>query len=278
MSMTNDGGSQPLADTGQGHLVGVQPAQPRQAADWNGQSRPDQQVTQPIQYVNGNGQQPQTQGRFFSEEEVADIRRQEKDKLYGRIEQMGTQLSELQQAREAETAERERLAQDAAEAQRMKEEGELEVRDLLARRETEWQSQLAKLEQRYDADRAVFERERQFNDLMDYRRQRVEQEGEFILPELRDLVSGESPEAIDASIATMKARTEQIFANMAAANQAPAPYQPRGAAPTSPPVGPMEQMPSYEQLTPDDIKGMDMETYKRYRSQLLQATSPRGRR
>jgi len=41
----------------------------------------------------------------------------------------------------------------------------------------------------------------------------------------------------------------------------------------------MEQMPSYESLTPEDIKGMDMETYKRYRSQLLQATSPnRGRR
>ena len=276
MSDTGNQGNQTISDTGQGHLVGVQPAQPRLAAEWQ-QGRPDQQVSQP---TNGsiNLVQPQQAptGRFFTEEDVAEIRRQEKDKLYGRIEQMGSQLEELQAARSAEQAERDRLAQEAAEIQRSKEESELEVRDLLARKETEWQQQLTKLEQRYDADRAVFEREREFNDLMEYRRQRIEQESEFILPELRDLVSGDNAAAIDASIESMKARTEQIFANTLA-NQPP-PYQPRGAAPTSPPVGPMEQLPSYESLTPDDIKGMDMETYKRYRSQLLQATSPRGRR
>ena len=269
-----------ITDTGQGHLVGVQPAQPRQATGWaDQQGRPDQQVSQPTQYAgNGNQQQPQQQGRFFTEEEVAEIRRQEKDKLYGRIETMGSQLEELQAARAAEQAERERLAQEAAEALRLKEEGELEVRDLLARKETEWQAQLATLEQRYDADRAVFDRERQYAELQDYKRQRIEQESEYILPELRDLITGDNPAAVDASIEVMKARTELIFANMQANQPVPQP-QPRGAAPTSPPVGPMEQLPSYESLTPEDIKGMDMETYKRYRSQLLQATSPnRGRR
>lgn len=274
--MTFQEGQEPqIADTGQGHLVGVQPAQPRQA-NWVDQGRPDQQVTQP--YTGNGNQQPQQQpqGRFFTEEEVAAIRREEKDKLYGRIETMGSQLEELQAARAAEQEERERLAHEAAELAKSKEESELEVRDLLARKETEWQQQLAKLEQRYDADRAVFDRERQFNELQEYRRQRVEQESEFILPELRDLITGDNPAAVDASIEVMKARTEQIFANMAAA--APVPPQPRGAAPTSPPVGPMEQLPSYESLTPEDIKGMDMETYKRYRSQLLQATSPNNRR
>jgi len=269
-------GSEPLADTGSGHLVGVQPAQHRLASEWGQNGRPDQQVTQPVQ-SNGYQQSPQPQGRFFTEEEVAEIRRQEKDKLYPRINEMSDQLRELQEARQAEQAERERLAQEAAELQRQKEEGELEVRDLLARKETEWQSQIAKLEQRYDADRAVFAREREFNELQEYRRQRIEQEAELILPELRDLVSGDNPAAVDASIEVMKARTEQIFANMAAVQQSYIPA-PRGAAPTSPPVGPMEQMPSYESLTPEDIKGMDMETYKKYRGQLLQATSPRGRR
>jgi hypothetical protein len=265
-----------ITDTGQGHLVGVQPAQPRQAADWTGQNgRPDQQVSQPFQQGNGNQQQPQQpQSRFFTEEEVNEIRRQEKDKLYGRIDEMGTQLQQVLAERQAEQEERERLAQEAADALRAKEESELEVRDLLTRKETEWQQQLANLEQRYDADRAVFDRERQFNELQEYRRQRIEQESEWILPELRDLVSGDNPAAIDASIESMKARTEQIFANTLAAQPVP---QPRGAAPTSPPVGPMEQLPSYESLTPEDIKGMDMETYKRYRSQLLQATSPNRR-
>lgn len=276
--MTVQEGNQPnnISDTGQGHLVGVEPAQPRQAADWNGTNgRPDQQVSQPVVNLgNGITQPQQVQGRFFTEEDVAAIRREEKDKLYGRIDTMSTQLEELQSARAAEQAERERLAQEAADIARQKEEGELEVRDLLARKEVEWQTQLSQLEQRYDADRAVFDRERQFNELMEYKRQRIEQESEYILPELRDLITGDNAAAIDASIEVMKARSEQIFANLAAANSVP---PPRGAAPTSPPVGPMEQLPSYESLTPDDIKGMDMETYKRYRSQLLQATSPNRR-
>ena len=270
--MSNQNG---ISDTGQGLLVGVEPAQPRTAAGWTGeQPRPDQQVSQPTQYQQPPQQQPAAR---WTDDDVNDARRQEKEKLYPRIEEMQQQLKTLQEEREAERAERERLAQEAADAQRQKEEGELEVRDLLARKETEWQQQLTKLEQRYDTDRAVFEQERRLNELELYRRQRIEQEQEYILPELRDLVSGASIEAIDASVEAMKARSEQIFANMVA--QQPAPYQPRGAAPTSPPVGPMEQMPSYESLTPEDIKGMDMETYKRYRNQLLPATNPnRGRR
>ena len=39
----------------------------------------------------------------------------------------------------------------------------------------------------------------------------------------------------------------------------------------------MEQLPSYEQLSPQDIAGMDMDTYKRYRPELLQATNPNRR-
>jgi hypothetical protein len=46
----------------------------------------------------------------------------------------------------------------------------------------------------------------------------------------------------------------------------------RGAAPTAPPVGPMEQLESYESLTPEDISSMDMETYKKHRGSLLNAT------
>lgn len=277
MTVQENGGADPtMVETGQGHLVGVQPAQPRQASAWVAQERPDQAVTQQ------NYAQPPQQGTNvvqprWTDEDLNEARRQEKDKLYGRMEEMNAQLHSLQQRQAEQDAERERLAAEAAEALRAKEEEELGIRDLLTRRETEWQQQLAQLEQRYDADRAVFDKERFFTELQTYRRDRLEQEAEFILPELRDLVTGESIEAIDASIATMKARTEQIFANMTASQ--PPPPAPRGAAPTAPPVGPMEQLPSYESLTPDDIRGMDMETYKRYRNQLLHATNPqRGRR
>jgi len=267
-----------MVDTGQGVLVGVQPAQPRAAGDWQGNTRPDQAVSQPVVVVQpgGNGQQPMAR---WTDEDIARARQEEKDKLYGRIEEMGAQLKELSEARTAELAEREAAAAAAADALRIKEEDELGVRELLAKRETEFQAQITALEKRYDADRAVFEQERRLQEIETYRRERIEQEAEFILPELRDLISGITPEAVDASIEVMKARTEQIFANMQAAQPQPYQYQPvRGAAPTAPPVGPMEQLPAYESLTPEDIKGMDMETYKKYRPQLLQATRPRPQR
>jgi hypothetical protein len=267
-----------VGDTGSGFIAGVQPAQPRMAADWAQSSQtPAQQVSQPIQVVP---QQPNGQpAARWTDEDLERARQQEKDKLYGRIEQLDSQMRTFQEAREQEQAERDRLAAEAEEARRLKEEGELEIRDLLARRETEWKQQLGDLERRYDNDRAVFAKEREFMQVQEYRRDRLEQEQENILPELREFVTGDTIEAIDASIEVVKARTEQIFVNLAQANQQLAPFQqPRGAAPTAPPVGPMEQMPTYETLTPEDIKGMDMETYKKYRGQLLQATNPQNRR
>jgi hypothetical protein len=282
MGGSNSENEPQIVDTGSGLLVGGhQPAQRVPPVDWQPQQgQPQQQLTQPPSQPPQQGQPQQQQPQFrWTDEDLERVRQQEKDKLYGRIDEVQQQLRQIQADREQEQAERQRLADEAAEAQRLREESEMEVRDLLARKETEWQSQLSKLEQRYDADRAVFEKERAFAQVQEYRRDRIEQEQEFILPELRDLISGDTPEAIDASINVMKARSEQIFTNMAAATQQPQiPFQPRGAAPTAPPVGPMEQMPSYESLTPDDIRNMDMETYKRYRGQLLQATNPNRRR
>jgi hypothetical protein len=271
--------SENSGDTGGGFIAGN--IQPPARVPPIEQQIPAQQVSQPNfqqppQYQQPPQGQPQGPAPRWTDEDLERARQQEKDKLYGRLDELQNQMRTVLTEREQEQAERQRLADEAEEARRLKEEGELEVRDLLTRKESEWQQQLSKLEQRYDADRAVFEKERMFAQVQEYRRDRIDQESEYILPELRDLISGDSPAAIDASIDVMKARTEQIFANMQAANQAPIPFQ-RGAAPTAPPVGPMEQMPSYESLSPDDIRSMDMDTYKRYRGQLLQATNPNRR-
>ena len=267
--MTNDN---TISTDGQGILVGVDPATPPQGGTWQ-QVRPDQAVSQPLQVVD---QQPPLGGGRFTEEDIERARQQEKEKLYPRIEEMGQQLRQLAEEREAEKAERQRLADEAAAAAQAKEESEMEVRDLLARKEQEWQSQIADLNQRYDTDRAIFERERAIMEAHQYRQARIEQESEYILPELRDLIGGDTPEAIDASIEEMKARSEAIFANMAAQVQ-PAPF--RGAAmPSVPPVGPMEQLPENVMLNADDIRNMPMDDYKRHREQLLRATSPNRQR
>jgi hypothetical protein len=260
-----------MVSDGQGVLVGVQPATPHPSSFQ--QVRPDQAVSQPIQVVD----QPQTNGNGarFTAEQLEEARRVEKEKLYPRLEEMSNQLKTLQEERDAERAERERLAQEAEAARRQQEEAEMDLRTLFEKREQEFNGQIEQLNQRYETDRAVFERERALQQAAQYRQERIDQESEFIFPELRDLVQGSTPDEVDRSIEEMKQRSEMIYQNLQAAQQ-PAPF--RGAAmPSVPPVGPMEQLPSYEQLTPEDIRAMDMDTYKRYREQLLNATSPRQR-
>jgi hypothetical protein len=263
-----------ISSDGQGFLVNVDPARPQSSASVTTQPRPDQAVSQPIQVVP---QQPNGNGNFrFSEEDIERARQQEKEKLYPRLEELGNELKTLKQERDAEAAERQRLAEEREQEIKAKEESEMEIRDLLSRREAEFNAQISEINQRYETDRAVFERERTIMQAREYRQARIEQEGEFILPELRDLIRGDTPDEVDASIAEMRARSEAIFENMRAAVE-PQPF--RGAAmPSVPPVGPMEQLPSYEQLTPEDIRTMSMDDYKRYREHLLRATSPTRQR
>lgn len=268
-----------IADTGNGIIVGAQPAQPRMANDWQGNSRPDQAVSQPAIVTTSNSTNEQRPAYRWTDEDIENARKQEKDKLYGRIEDMGSQLKTLQQERAAELAEKQRLADEAEAARKAKEESELDLRALMDRREAEMRAEIENIRRTQETEREVFAKERALQEAMLYRRDRIEQESEYLIPELRDFVTGDTPEAIDASIEALKARSMAIVTNLLnAEQQQAAPYQPRGAALTSPPVGPMEQLPSYESLTPEDIKGMDMDTYKRYRSHLLQATSPHNRR
>jgi len=251
-----------IVSDGSGFLQGVQPSTASVAAQQPVQQQP------PVQ--------PQPQQRMFTEEELEAARRQEKDKLYPRIEEMGNQLKALQDERDAERAERERIANEAETARVAKEEEAMDLRQLMERRDQEFRSALEERDRRYDADRAIFDQERRLQELTEYRRARLEQEGEFIIPELREFVVGNSPDEVDASIEALKERTASIVANFAA--QAPPPQPFRGTAmPSVPPVGPMEQLPSYETLRPADIAGMSMDDYKRHRDTLLRAASQQRR-
>lgn len=277
MSTTGEQSTSSIGDTGNGFITGVQPAQPRQAADW-AQQRPDQAVSQPVQVVPQQQNGDPRPAYRWTDEDLASARQQEKDKLYGRIEDMGGQLKAIQDQRAADDAEKQRLAEEATAAQKAKEESELDLRALMEKREAEMRGEIETIRRTQETEREIFAKERSLQEVAIYRRDRIEQEAGDLLPELRDFVTGDTPETVDASIEALKLRSQQILANILAAEPPPVPYQPRGAAPTSPPVGPMEQLPSYESLTPEDIKGMDMETYKRYREQLLRATSPNNRR
>lgn len=265
----SDLGTQGGDNTATGFLVGTEPAQPRKAADWNGQQNPAQQVSQPVQVVDT---QPAPNGRMFSEDDIAKARQQEKDKLYPQLEDMKAQLKEIEkERRELAKARKDEEDRIAAEA-KAKEEEQLELRELITRKDQEWQQKFSSIETERERDRATFQREKELLELEAYKRDRLAQDAEYIAPELRDLVRGNTIQEVDASIEDLKARTNAIFGNISAvASQQQA--APRGASPTAPSVGPMEQLPNYEQLTPEDIRSMDIDTYKKYRANLLAAAS-----
>ena len=266
--------SQEVSDAHDGFFVGTDPKEPiRTSSTWaevQNETLGGNPLAHSQQNVEQNVAPTATDTRFYTDEDLERVRREEKDKLYGRIQTMDEQLKAIQKEREA--AEAARLAELEAETEkaRREEEEKMETRDLLQRKEEEWSNRFSELEGRYEQDRAVFERERRFTELEQYRQERIAQESEYIIPELRDLITGNSEQEIDGFIEEMKSRTAAIMGQFEASASTQRQAM-RGAASTAPPVGPLEQMETYESITPDDIRTMDMETYKKYRASLLNA-------
>lgn len=233
-------------------------------------------------------------GKTFTEDDVESIRKQEKDKMYKRLEEadarvkaMEEQMSLISAEREAAKREADERAAKEAELIRQRELEELSAKELLLKKEDEfnqrinsveqeWQEKLSSIEAQRQAQEALLEKERQLQALEHYRNSRLQQEQEHIIPELIDLVSGNSEEEIEQSISVLRERSSAIIESI---QQATAVSQGRlrGASVSAPPVGPMETQTEYQQLNADDIRNMSMEQYAKMRDRLLNARSPRGR-
>jgi len=243
--------------------------------------------------------QQQQESKVFTEDDIAAARRQEKDKLYGEIEKEKEQrkaleerMAELQKNIEAFNADKEaqlqaeREAQEAAEAERRaREEADMEAKDLLARREQEWEQRLQETENRWSqqfeeiqqkaaAQEAMLEKERAFAALSEYKQTRINEAGDAIMPHLHRYITGNTPEEIDASISAAMQTTSDMMEDMA---QATAMQRgPRGVPATgASPTGPLENQTSQQHLTSEDIRNMSMEQYEQVRAQLLPQARPR---
>lgn len=215
--------------------------------------------------------------KFYTEEDLAKVRSQEKDKLYPQIEQLKEEVASLRREKEEQVA---RLAQEqadiqaAAEAKAKEErESELEVRELLKVKENEWQEQLERERQERERAFALLEQERLFTDLQNYRSQRVDQERENIMPELLDLIAGNTREEIDASLEGLKERSARILESAQAAMQATR-RDMTGTRATLPPAGPLENNTSQRNFTAQEIAAMSVQEYAQYRDKLM---SPQAR-
>jgi uncharacterized protein with NAD-binding domain and iron-sulfur cluster len=232
--------------------------------------------------------------KTFTEEDVENIRKQEKDKLYKRLEEADTrvksmeeQMSQISSEREAARKEAEERANREAEILRQREIEELSAKELLLKKEDEfnqrinsveqeWQGRLAEIEAQRQAQEALLEKERQMQSLQHYRASRLQAEQETIIPELIDLVAGNSEEEIEQSIAVLRERSSAIIESIQQATAA-SQSRLRGAPVTAPPVGPMETQTEYQTLTAEDIRNMPMEQYQKMRDRLLNARPQRGR-
>jgi hypothetical protein len=221
----------------------------------------------------------QREPKTFSEEEVEAIRQEEKQKLYsrlGRVDDLEAQLTELQRERD-ERAKAEAKAQREVEAAKKKAaEEEMSAKELIAAKEQEWQARLeAEAEERRKLE-AIMEQERRYASLQTYMAQRMAVEAQYIADELRDLVSGNNEQEVDASIEDMKRRSASIMDNVMSLRQQETAGR-RMVGITSPPVGPTEMGPATQTLTVDDLKNLSAEDYATHREALLRAASPQRR-
>lgn len=215
----------------------------------------------------------------FTAEDIAKARAQEKAKLYPQVEKLQEELSLLkqrEQEREAKEAERkaQRAAREAELAKKKKEEEEeeLSLKDLLKRKEEELLAQIEQERAEREKALALLDQERRFQELMQYRQTRLEQERENIIPELIDLIQGSDEAEIEASISALKDKSSKIFDSVAQASQ-----QTRkemvGSRITAPASGPLDNDSEQRSYSPNDIANMSLADYAKNRAKLLGTAS-----
>lgn len=214
--------------------------------------------------------------RTFTAEDIERARREEKEKLYPRLQTMEEELATVRrerEEREAATAEAERLAEEARIAA---ERETMSAAERIEAISAEMQARVQAAEDRAAAVEATWQQEQRLQALGSYRSQKVAEYADHLIPELADLVTGNSEEEIDNALALVLDKSAAIMEQVAAATQQQRQTQ-RGASVTAPPVGPMDNETTYQTLTPQDIAAMDPQTYAQHRDKLMAAVMNKAR-
>lgn len=223
-------------------------------------------------------------GQQFTAEDIENARKQEKEKLYGRLEKLQEQVDVFAKSRQ-EQEEADRLAAEAAAEQRRQQElDEMSAKDAIRTIEDELKAQMNSLSLTYEeklaavqeelrAKEALLERERQLQELESHKSRLLAANADRIVPHLLDLVSGNTPEELEASISTLVAKSDAIMENI---QQALPTQRLRGVPATgASTLGPAETQTEQQTYTADDISRMSNEEYAKVRDRLLNAASGR---
>lgn len=251
------------------------PTQPGLAATIESPNSQDNGAQSPVP-SSAAFQHGATGERVFTEADIANARKQEKDKLYGEIASLKDQFQQAQKtlqdiqaqkAQELADAQQKQAEKDAA-AQAKKEE-EMSAKALLDSKLKEtndtWEARFTELQQERDNERALAAKERAYNELVDYRNTQLTANANDIAPQFHNFIQGETREQIDTAIANAKAATQSIFDEVAAARQQQQAQQ-RGVSPTGyTALGPLDGATGQKTYTPEDINNMSMAEYAEFR-------------
>lgn len=223
---------------------------------------------------------PAPVGKTYSEEEynsaLAKVRQQEKDKLYPQLSQTSEQLNEVQKLLAEIQKEREDIAEAARKAQEEKEaaikakqEAEMDAKTLietrLKERDQSWETKFQAIYDEREAEKAKFAKEREYNELVEYRNGRLTELANDIAPQFHGFINGNSKEEIDAAIAKAQQATQSIFEQVQGAQTQTA-TPPRGVSATGySAMGPMEGVLGQKTYTAEDFKDMSMADYEEFR-------------
>lgn len=231
-------------------------------------------------FTTNNANPPASTERTYSQAEyeaaLAKARKDEKDKLYPTMETYKDQLSQVQASlatfeqerkdREAALAKAKKEAEDAAKA---KLEAEMDAKALIEAKLKEtndsWETRFNTLYSERETERAQAAKEREYNELLDYRNGRLTELTAEIAPQFHGFITGNTREEIDTAIAQAQQATQSIFNEVQQA-QAAAPQTPRGVSATGySAFGPMEGVLGQQTYTADDINKMSMREYEEFR-------------
>lgn len=220
--------------------------------------------------------------KTFTAEDIERARAQEKDKVYGRLQEWQTKFEEQGKTLETLKAEADARARAAAdEARREAEEAarkeweEKGSKELLEKTQQEWENRFQQLEQERAQERAAFAKEQEFAALSAYAKDVVSAAlaNNEIAPELAEFVTGNTREEIGASLDFVKAKSAEIVNNVKAAQGQARAAMPGVSTAGYAVSGPMDTNPGTKTFSAADIQGMSMAEYAQYRAQLLPAAS-----
>ena len=242
--------------------------------------------TAPVVNVSGvdaptvTTEEPETKAqKFYTDEDLAKVRSQEKDKLYPEIERLKDEVLSLKKDKEEKAARKaaEAAEKEAAKAAKSRErlESDLDAKDLIKLTTDELREQLERERQERERAFALLEQERQFANLEAYKRQVIEQERENIIPQLIGYVQGNTPEEIQTSVDSLKEQSASIMQDALSATQN-ARKEMAGTRATLPASGPMDTYSESRQFTAQDIASMSVNDYAKVRDRLM-SDSARGK-